>query len=184
MLLNVLHQALVNIDGNIKEVDINCTEDSFKERFCTDKTIYKDNIPQKHIVIKDDNITAGKMKKEMLEVLKKENGNQFDGYYTVFFFGDKSESTNGYAYPNSTYGVFFDGYNSATVPHEMLHAMGLPHSFDYNGVPFAYKYHTTDNIMDYSHLTPNPIKRISLFPQFRSIIPCEVLLYIEVIFWD
>lgn len=38
LLLNVLHQALVNIDGNIKEVDINCTENSFKERFCTDKT--------------------------------------------------------------------------------------------------------------------------------------------------
>ena len=161
LFLNVLHQALVNVD--IEEEIINCTEKSFKERFCTDKTIYKDNIPQKHIVIKDDNITAGKMKKEMLEVLKKEKGDQFDGYYTVFFFGDKSESTNGYAYPNSTYGVFFDGYNSATVPHEMLHAMGLPHSFDYNGVPFAYKYHTTDNIMDYSHLTPNPIKRMSLF---------------------
>ena len=161
LFLNVLHQALVNVD--IEEEIINCTEKSFKERFCIDKTIYKDNIPQKHIVIKDDNITAGKMKKEMLEVLKKEKGDQFDGYYTVFFFGDKSESTNGYAYPNSTYGVFFDGYNSATVPHEMLHAMGLPHSFDYNGVPFAYKYHTTDNIMDYSHLTPNPIKRMSLF---------------------
>ena len=23
-----------------------------------------------------------------------------------------------------------------------------------------------------------------VLPQFRSIIPCEVLLYIEVIFWD
>ena len=163
LFLNVLHQALVNVDGDIEEEIINCTEKSFKERFCTDKIIYNDNIPQKHIVIKDDNITAWKMKEEMLKVLKREYGNQFDGYYTVFFFGDKSESTNGYAYPNSTYGVFFDGYNSATVPHEMLHAMGLPHSFDYHGVPFAYKYHTTDNIMDYSHLTPNPIKRMSLF---------------------
>ena len=163
LFLNVLHQALVNVDGDIEEEIINCTEKSFKERFCTDKIIYNDNIPQKHIVIKDDNITAWKMKEEMLKILKREYGNQFDGYYTVFFFGDKSESTNGYAYPNSTYGVFFDGYNSATVPHEMLHAMGLPHSFDYHGVPFAYKYHTTDNIMDYSHLTPNPIKRMSLF---------------------
>ena len=163
LFLNVLHQALVNVDGDIEEEIINCTEKSFKERFCTDKIIYNDNIPQKHIVIKDDNITAWKMKEEMLKVLKREYSNQFDGYYTVFFFGDKSESTNGYAYPNSTYGVFFDGYNSATVPHEMLHAMGLAHSFDYHGVPFAYKYHTTDNIMDYSHLTPNPIKRMSLF---------------------
>ena len=163
LFLNVLHQALVNVDGSIKEVDINCTEDSFKERFCTDKIIYKDNIPQKHIVIKDDKNTAWEMREEMLKVLKEKYGNQFNDYYTVFFFGNKSESTNGYAYPNSTYGVFFDGYNSATVPHEMLHAMGLPHSFDYQGVPFAYKYHTTDNIMDYSHLTPSPIKRMSLF---------------------
>lgn len=161
LLLNVLHQTLVNVD--INEVEIDCTKKSFKERFCTDKIIYKDNIPQKHIVIKDDNITAGEMKEEMLKVLKREYGDQFDDYYTVFFFGDKSEHTNGYAYPNSTDGVFFDGYNSATVPHEMLHAMGLPHSFDYQGVPFAYKYHTTDNIMDYSHHSPNPIKRMSLF---------------------
>ena len=27
-------------------------------------------------------------------------------------------------------------------------------------------------------------KNIYFHPQFRSIIPCEVLLYIEVIFWD
>ena len=66
LFLNVLHQALVNVD--IEEEIINCTEKSFKERFCTDKTIYKDNIPQKHIVIKDDNITAGKMRKFNIEL--------------------------------------------------------------------------------------------------------------------
>ena len=27
-------------------------------------------------------------------------------------------------------------------------------------------------------------RSLFLNPQFRSIIPCEVLLYIEVIFWD
>lgn len=80
MLLNVLHQTLVNVD--INEVEIDCTKKSFKERFCTDKIIYKDNIPQKHIVIKDDNITAGEMKEEMLKVLKREYGDQFDDYYT------------------------------------------------------------------------------------------------------
>ena len=66
LFLNVLHQALVNVD--IEEEIINCTEKSFKERFCIDKTIYKDNIPQKHIVIKDDNITAGKMRKFNIEL--------------------------------------------------------------------------------------------------------------------
>ena len=155
LFLNVLHQALVNVD--VKEVEIDCTENEFAENFRYLKGIEygidesKDQLLQEYVM------------KKLVATFK----TTYKGYYTVFFFGDKCFTDggrlNGYAYPNSTYGVFFDGYNSATVPHEMLHAMGLPHSFDYNGVPFAYKYHTTDNIMDYSHLTPNPIKRMSLF---------------------
>ena len=155
LFLNVLHQALVNVD--VKEVEINCTEKEFTENFRYLKGIEygidesKDQLLQEYVM------------KKMVTAFT----TTYKGYYTVFFFGDKCFTDggrlNGYAYPNSTYGVFFDGYNSATVPHEMLHAMGLPHSFDYQGVPFAYKYHTTDNIMDYSHLTPSPIKRMSLF---------------------
>ena len=155
LFLNVLHQALVNVD--VKEVEIDCTENEFAENFRYLKGIEygidesKDQLLQEYVM------------KKMVATFK----TTYKGYYTVFFFGDKCFTDggrlNGYAYPNSTYGVFFDGYNSATVPHEMLHAMGLPHSFDYQGVPFAYKYHTTDNIMDYSHHEPNPIKRTSLF---------------------
>ena len=155
LFLNVLHQALVNVD--VKEVEIDCTENEFAENFRFLKGIEygidesKDQLLQEYVM------------KKLVATFK----TTYKGYYTVFFFGDKCFTDggrlNGYAYPNSTYGVFFDGYNSATVPHEMLHAMGLPHSFDYQGVPFAYKYHTTDNIMDYSHHEPNPIKRTSLF---------------------
>ena len=155
LFLNVLHQALVNVD--VKEVEIDCTENEFAENFRYLKGIEygidesKDQLLQEYVM------------KKLVATFK----TTYKGYYTVFFFGDKCFTDggrlNGYAYPNSTYGVFFDGYNSATVPHEMLHAMGLPHSFDYQGVPFAYKYHTTDNIMDYSHHEPNPIKRTSLF---------------------
>jgi len=157
LFLNVLHQALVNVDEGVKEVEINCTEKEFAENFRYLKGIEygidesKDQLLQEYVM------------KKMVATFK----TTYKGYYTVFFFGDKCFTDggrlNGYAYPNSTYGVFFDGYNSATVPHEMLHAMGLPHSFDYQGVPFAYKYHTTDNIMDYSHHLPNPIERMSLF---------------------
>ena len=157
LFLNVLHQALVNVDEGVKEVEINCTEKDFAENFRYLKGIEygidesKDQLLQEYVM------------KKMVATFK----TTYKGYYTVFFFGDKCFTDegrlNGYAYPNSTYGVFFDGYNSATVPHEMLHAMGLPHSFDFQGVPFAYRYHTTDNIMDYSHHLPNPIERMSLF---------------------
>jgi len=157
LFLNVLHQALVNVDEGVKEVEIDCTENEFAENFRYLKGIEygidesKDQLLQEYVM------------KKLVATFK----TTYKGYYTVFFFGDKCFTDegrlNGYAYPNSTYGVFFDGYNSATVPHEMLHAMGLPHSFDFQGVPFAYRYHTTDNIMDYSHHLPNPIERMSLF---------------------
>ncbi|WP_373721836.1 phage baseplate assembly protein V [Bacteroides heparinolyticus] len=163
LFINVLHQALINVDGGIKEAEINCTERTFKVKFCTEKRTIVNNILQKKTVIKDDNITASAMRTNMLNVLKAKYDKQFDGYYTVFFFGDKSERTNGYAYPNSTYGVFFDGHKPSTVPHELLHALGLEHSFDAAGGAYGYQYHTTDNIMDYSHHQPNPIERVSLF---------------------
>ena len=157
LFLNVLHQALVNVDEGVKEVEIDCTEEKFAENFR-----YLKGIEYGIDESKDQSLQEYVMKK-MKDTFK----TTYEGYYTVFFFGDKCFTNggrlNGYAYFNSTYGVFFDGYNFATVPHEMLHAMGLPHSFDYQGVPFAYKYHTTDNIMDYSHHSPNPIERMSLF---------------------
>ena len=41
----------------------------------------------------------------------------------------------------------------------------------------------TYNYLLLQYISINSIK-ILLLPQFRSIIPCEVLLYIEVTFWD
>ena len=157
LFLNVLHQALVNVDEGVKEVEINCTEKEFAENFRY----------LKGIEYGIDESKAQLLQEYVMKKMVATFNTTYKCYYTVFFFGDKCFTDegrlNGYAYQNSTYGVFFDGYNSATVPHEMLHAMGLPHSFDYQGVPFAYKYHTTDNIMDYSHHLPNPIERMSLF---------------------
>ena len=157
LFLNVLHQALVNVDEGVKEVEINCTEKEFAENFRY----------LKGIEYGIDESKAQLLQEYVMKKMVATFNTTYKCYYTVFFFGDKCFTDegrlNGYAYQNSTYGVFFDGYNSATVPHEMLHAMGLPHSFDFQGVPFAYRYHTTDNIMDYSHHLPNPIERMSLF---------------------
>ncbi|WP_222931250.1 hypothetical protein, partial [Xanthovirga aplysinae] len=50
---------------------------------------------------------------------------------------------------NSKAVVLFDGKRKATVTHEILHAMGLRHSFD-NNASFGYQKKITQNIMDYS----------------------------------
>ncbi len=57
----------------------------------------------------------------------------------------------GYAFLDSTFGVMFAGHNEATIPHEMMHALGLYHTFEGKStVPeFTYEYHKTNNIMDY-----------------------------------
>ncbi len=167
---NVLHQALINVDGGIKEAEIDCTEKGFSEEFRFLKGEEYGIDEQKDLLLKT----------VLLDKLKTTYNDTYKNYYTVFFFGDNcfidDGYLNGYAYPNSQYGVFFCRYNPSTVPHEMLHALGLPHSFDYQGVPFAYRYHTTDNIMDYSHHSKGPdgnnpvqyksytiIERVSLF---------------------
>lgn len=40
--------------------------------------------------------------------------------------------------------------NDSTAPHELMHTMGLYHTFDNDGL-FTYKFRNTDNIMDYTH---------------------------------
>ncbi|GAA4762741.1 hypothetical protein GCM10023230_10120 [Flavobacterium hankyongi] len=44
----------------------------------------------------------------------------------------------------------YQGGNDSTAPYELMHAMGLYHTFDNDG-KFTYKLYNTDNIMDYTH---------------------------------
>jgi len=62
------------------------------------------------------------------------------------------------------------GYNKVTPVHELLHSLGLPHTFDgsTSRSKYVYKDGHTDNIMDYSHHLR--IDRASLFEwQWRAL---------------
>ena len=48
--------------------------------------------------------------------------------------------------------VAFAGKSDATVTHELLHAIGLKHTFD-DKAAYGYEKGKTYNIMDYSHLS-------------------------------
>lgn len=63
---------------------------------------------------------------------------------------------NGYA--DGKYAVLIKDYEPATAAHEILHTLGLNHSFSNHllksnsSSPYVYRKFTTDNMMDYSHV--------------------------------
>lgn len=75
---------------------------------------------------------------------------KYKKYYRVYMLptgilnGIAEDIGNAYAV------VVYQNRNKTTTAHEILHAMGLYHSFDDDG-KFTYKKHCTDNIMDYTH---------------------------------
>ena len=91
----------------------------------------------------------------------------YANHFKVFFFGDsggkkdkktgKIKGLGGYAMDIGSHikivksVIVFKGRGEATVTHELLHAMGLHHSFAYKK-DFVYKKGVTTNIMDYSHI--------------------------------
>ncbi|SDJ93615.1 zinc metalloprotease [Chryseobacterium jejuense] len=77
-------------------------------------------------------------------------------YYRVFML-PTSLGLNGIAEDvgNVKTVVAFANRNDSSTAHEILHAMGLYHTFD-NSSPYTFKIYQTDNIMDYTHQTKNP----------------------------
>jgi hypothetical protein len=99
---------------------------------------------------------------------------QFKDYYIVFLFkedgyyidlnddgtddiGGLNGCANGIPGTNV---VVFSSAETATVTHELFHAMGLSHPFASKS-KFQFDKNTTDNIMDYSHQLRPKIERIS-----------------------
>ncbi|KMQ67357.1 hypothetical protein ACM39_14515, partial [Chryseobacterium sp. FH2] len=87
-----------------------------------------------------------------------------DSYFRLFFLdvacgesGEEGGKTLGFSNYGWTCGLMFAGHNTATIAHECLHAMGLPHSFFHRNSSYVFKAMETHNIMDYSHLTVNPV---------------------------
>lgn len=80
---------------------------------------------------------------------------EFQNFYKVFFLADSSPGTAGVALLNSQLTIVFTPRNPATTVHELLHAVGLPHSWESGNTDpkvngFVFEKKKTDNVMDYS----------------------------------
>jgi hypothetical protein len=71
--------------------------------------------------------------------------------------GEPIGYTAGYSVNGSLHGAMFQKHTEETIGHECLHGLGLPHTFN-SKAKFTYKAMQTDNIMDYSHLTQDPVE--------------------------
>jgi hypothetical protein len=87
----------------------------------------------------------------------------YKDYHKVYFISEDAQGLYGLALdiPSKSAVIFEVGFGDSTVAHELLHAMGLYHSFDDDG-DFSMEYHLTDNIMDYSDMNEPPLPLINV----------------------
>ena len=106
--------------------------------------------------------------KKLQQILKVEgkDPNLYADYKRVFFFGEPggciegatgnelSSNVKGYSPADHNNIVMFPNYADAAVVHEILHSLGLAHTFtNFKADPnakFTYRSQFTDNLMDYS----------------------------------
>ncbi|PZF72734.1 phage baseplate assembly protein V [Taibaiella soli] len=87
----------------------------------------------------------------------------YEDYYKVFFINEQSGGLYGHSRDIGSLNnkvrevvVYAKGFNDSTTAHELLHAMGLLHTFD-NDSRFTFEQNHTNNIMDYSDMVGIPV---------------------------
>lgn len=169
-----LNQALVTptIQDNIS---IDCTgtpgNHDFRDKFCL-------KIGGKYYLSKSNGLKA-----YLEAAFQKKYGTKYDSSFKVFFIdeifpswnaGAISGYTNGFSYFNTTFTVQFNTHSKETVAHELMHALGLAHTFDGNPpAKYTYEVYKTNNLMDYCH--HKGIPRISVFKWQWKVLNAKII---------
>lgn len=106
---------------------------------------------------------------ELQEFLLIKTPNKYEHYFKIFFIPDRCPGLNGFS-SGDKFTVCFSTALAETPSHELLHSLGLPHTFDgsTSRAKYIYQDGKTDNIMDYSHFVG--VSRHSLFHwQWKAI---------------
>lgn len=102
-------------------------------------------------------VNDGRRDAGLLDFLNKEIESLYPGKYTnilkVFFINERCTKAAGYAIKEYQSAVLFSGGydsdNRSVTTHEIMHVMGLSHTFEKKS-RFIFEKYTTDNLMDYS----------------------------------
>ncbi|MDM1409105.1 hypothetical protein [Myroides sp. DF42-4-2] len=145
VLRNSLNQAYILPDIEELSDDLVVESNWYDEIFFTAKTKGDKK------VLDDSNIRSIVHYFDDIFMNEKEN-DIYNMYYRIYSVPN-SKNLNGIAGGvgnEKAVVVFGNRDNTTTVSHELLHAMGLYHSFD-NDAGYTFEIYKTDNIMDYSH---------------------------------
>jgi hypothetical protein len=155
-------KSIGNVKGNEKQILTN----AFKQAYLKGNIILKKKIDvggwwydlfftskDKKGNISMDISKRRSIHKALDDVFFEDKNNEiYRDYYRLYML-PPSNTLNGMAEDiggKSRVVVVYQNRNDSTAPHELMHAMGLYHTFDNNGL-FTYKFRNTDNIMDYTH---------------------------------
>ncbi|WP_419489223.1 hypothetical protein [Chryseobacterium bernardetii] len=170
-----LNQALVSPTIQ-NSFSIDCTGNflynAFRSKFCK-------KIDGKYYIH-----NSSGLKDYLEEKFRDKYGSQYDSHFKVFFIediypgwknGKIASYTNGFSYFNTTFTVQFYTHSKETVAHELMHALGLPHTFDGNApAKYTYEAYKTNNLMDYCHHIQIP--RISVFKWQWKVLNSKIML--------
>ena len=164
-----LRQALVV--PNIEQVAFDMSVDTplngnLKTALLTDYTIAPSvsGLSQR-VLNKNNNSSGGTALANFLEArfIADPANSKYADYYKIFFFGERGGrmSPSGYVglgghatgIPSKS-AIMYSNPMAFFVTHELLHAIGLHHSFD-NNSQYTFPIGYTENIMDYSHVVQN-----------------------------
>ncbi len=173
-LTKYMRQALIGIETKRVQLDMSKPPSTWKKFL--DKIGYSKAVDfNRDWVIEDDggskviaNYMGKKQIHEFLEDAFHEQNPDLKDWFKVFFFDERGGyfsngnyiGLNGGARDIGSKSVaLYNTHNTATTTHELLHAIGLYHTFSNSGT-YTYTKWKTDNIMDYSHQATPPIERI------------------------
>jgi len=103
--------------------------------------------------------------------VKNELDSKYASYFKVYALDEVCEGgTLGFSVPGTDSCIVFNGHNNSTASHELLHSLGLPHTFvaeetSENG-KYTFEALKTENVMDYSHWN-NLIRRSTFHWQWK-----------------
>ncbi|PQL92061.1 hypothetical protein C4S77_06765 [Apibacter adventoris] len=141
-LKNILSQAYIDVNIKYEELDLT--------GFFTSKWFWLNYSKNGQIN------TAG-----LHKYLNDKMTNKYKEYYKIYIFGENSGGLNGVAegVGGAKSAIVFPGRTGdasmATSSHELLHSIGLYHTFD-NNSKFTFERGKIDNVMDYSHWSGIP----------------------------
>ena len=76
---------------------------------------------------------------------------KYNDYYKIFLVGERSEKYEGFTEVWNKYSFCLLNADERTAAHEVLHSIGLDHTFEKNSDDFIYEGQQTDNVMDYQN---------------------------------